>query len=259
MLKEGKILRDATLEQEQALVERAKAGDQEARDALVLSVQGYAIKLVSKYPFSVRMDLIHEANEMVLNLISSYDASKGVLFRTYAWNRMRGTLLDFARENARMVVQPKLSKKRRSILKKVEQAIAEIQKDGFHATVDAIVEKTELSNEDVAWALRHPRFNLDVSFGEPFEPRDPHVDIEGSTLSKRMLERFADELPGFLRSLSEQDQFIFREYFLSETPRSLEEIGNEINLSKSWVSRKAKGTKDKFLKFFRARLVDQET
>ncbi|MFW5951976.1 MAG: sigma-70 family RNA polymerase sigma factor [Gemmatimonadota bacterium] len=228
-------------EREVELGRRAREGDQDALDELVRANLRFAISEAKRYqgrglPLE---DLIQEANAGLVRAAQKFDPEAGNKFITYAVWWVRQSIRKALTEQAHSV---RLPLGRRAELYKVRKARRELKRElGYPPTRAQIAEETGLT-ERVVRALQQvgaPEVQLDAPVGPegdsaigeriPLQDDDDvGVSIEGRQ-ARDLVERA-------LADLRERDALIIRRYYgLEGEPRTLEEIGHELGVSRERV------------------------
>lgn len=90
-----------TREEEVELWQRAEAGDAKAHNRLMTAYQPLVFKLATsfKLPEAETMELLQEGMVGLLEAAESYDYKRQVAFSLFATHRIRGSMLDYLREN----------------------------------------------------------------------------------------------------------------------------------------------------------------
>lgn len=139
----------------ECLVERAQAGDRDAREQLVVEHMGCVRELARRYaglglPFD---DLVQEGSIGVLAAVESFDPSRGE-FDRYVRFRVRSAIRDALTESSRIVRLPKrVVERRRAIDRFVAQRVAAT---GHTPSSDEIAGALGLSVEAVDAAKAAP-------------------------------------------------------------------------------------------------------
>jgi RNA polymerase sigma factor FliA len=177
-----------------------------------------AAELARKYPPNItRADLEGAAELGLVQAARSYDPSRSVSFATFAYYRVRGAIFDEVRKS-------------------------------WHASHPKVSSDKSVSEES---AYAEPYQEAQA----PWEEFEEHTSSMGSSsflsLSSSHSERLAattespasqvlrkeesEAIQEALRKLPKRHRFVLRAYYYEEL--SLVNIGKQLNLSKSWVSR----------------------
>lgn len=164
-------------------------------------------------------DLIAEGNVGLLKAIKSFDWSKNLRFISYAVWWVKQSILQSLNENARTIRLPvnvvqELQKEKKS----VENGLSELS-DKF-VNLPSVIQLDKTINEDGDTLI-------DVISNKDADMPD------GVFNSKDLLK---EKLKQVLNILDERERAIIEDYFgLSGTPRTLEDIGEDFNLTKERV------------------------
>jgi RNA polymerase sigma factor FliA len=205
--------------------------DKERRDQLILEhlplVRHLVGKLSVELPPGIDLDNLESAG--VLGLVEAahhFDPERGVQFKTYAYTRIRGAVLDELRRNC------PLPQNMLQLVARVRRAYDELLPP---VSAQDLADATGLSLEEVADALAAIRMTRLVSW-------DEHDQLIGTRLDDpRRPDRLAEKeeqkrlLTAALASLDERERLIVTLYYLEDL--RLKEIGVVLRLSESRISR----------------------
>ena len=81
---------------EEELWRRMKAGDDGAREELIVAYRPLVFWLAGKFnvPSSVKQDLIQEGMIALINSADRFEHERGLRFSTFAWHRIRGQMIN---------------------------------------------------------------------------------------------------------------------------------------------------------------------
>lgn len=203
----------------------------ERRDQLILEhlpmVRHLVGKLIAELPPGIDAENLESAG--VLGLVEAahhFDPERGAQFKTYAYTRIRGAVLDELRRNCPLP-QHMLQQ-----VARVRRAYDELPPP---VTADALAAATGLSAEEVADCLAAIRMTRLLSWEENGEPIGTRLD------DPRRPDRVAEKeeqkalLTAALGSLDERERLIVTLYYLEDL--RLKEIGQVLRLSESRISR----------------------
>tara|TARA_R110001592_G_scaffold86024_1_gene253948 strand:- start:378 stop:1178 length:801 start_codon:yes stop_codon:yes gene_type:complete len=164
-------------------------------------------------------DLIAEGNFGLLKAIKNFDWSKGNRFISYAVWWVKQSILQSLNENARTIRYP-------------VNVIQALQKEKRKA-------EKEISEFDSKLALLPTTINYDKPINEE---GDTLINVLENINADNPEEAFKDEvnlkseLTKLMSTLDEREQMIIRDYHgLNGTPMTLQEIGDELGLTKERV------------------------
>jgi RNA polymerase sigma factor for flagellar operon FliA len=216
---------------EQAKQAYGAVAEKSRRDQLILEhlglVRHLVGKLVTELPPGVDVDNLESAG--ILGLVEAahhYDPERGAQFKTYAYSRIRGAVLDELRRNCPLP-QHMLQQ-----VARVRRAYEELLPPVSTSTLAAA---TGLTEEEVADTLAAIRLTHLVSWedhgallGTRLEDRQqPHLLAEKDEQKRLLVEA--------LNALDERDRLIVTLYYLEDL--RLKEIAQVLHLSESRVSR----------------------
>lgn len=243
-----------TPDQEVQLSQEIKNGNIEALDKLVKSNLRFVISVAKQYqnqgiPLT---DLINEGNVGLIKAAEKFDATKGFKFISYAVWWIRQTILKAIEEHAKIV---RLPSNKITILNKVKRTLAKLEQEY----------EREPSNEELATVLgMHADEVADfISYNTKAVSIDKPIDEDEDRSLVNVLENpdgveadfnlldesLKQELQRMLSKLSTREEKIICMYFGLDGSKyqSLEEIGNQLELSKERVRQ----IKDKALRKMR--------
>lgn len=164
-------------------------------------------------------DLVAEGNYGLLKAIENFDWSKKLRFISYAVWWVRQSILQSLNENARTIRLPV------NVVQELQKAKKELDKSGV-----------DLPDKFVNLPYT---VNLDSPLNEDGDTlmdvlNNPNAEMADSGLSTE--QTLKDKLIGMLDVLDERERVIVEDYFgLSGSTRTLEDIGNDFDLTKERV------------------------
>jgi RNA polymerase sigma factor for flagellar operon FliA len=203
----------------------------ERRDQLILEhlplVRHLVGKLIAELPPGVDVENLESAG--VLGLVEAahhFDPERGAQFKTYAYTRIRGAVLDELRRNCPLPQQ---------MLQQVARVRRAYNELPPPVTADALAAATGLSAEEVADCLAAIRMTRLLSWEENGEPIGTRLD--DPRRPDRIVEKEEQKalLTAALGSLDERERLIVTLYYLEDL--RLKEIGQVLRLSESRISR----------------------
>jgi RNA polymerase primary sigma factor len=231
-----------TPEQEFDLARRIRAGDRKSLDRMVESNLRFVITIAKEYQGRGLLleDLIAEGNVGLVRAATRYDEAVGVKFTTYAVWWIRQGILSALAEKARMVRLPVNKIKHLCRLERIASGLK--QELGREPSTEEIARQAEMQPRQVQDLLDASRWH--VSLDSPLEegPDTCLMEIiedkeqenpENAVMQRAMM----DEIRSALDSLTPREAQILRLYFglSGEEPLTLEQIGNQFNLTKERV------------------------
>jgi RNA polymerase sigma factor for flagellar operon FliA len=215
----------------QAKLAYSAVAQKERRDQLILDhltlVRHLVGKLIAELPAGVDVENLESAG--ILGLVEAahhYDPERGTQFKTYAYTRIRGAVLDELRRNC------PLPQNKLQLVARIRKAYNELPPP---VTTHALAEATGLSEEEVADALAAIRMTRLISWEE-------HGGLIGTRLDDAHRPDLLAEkeeqkrlLVQALGALDERERLIVTLYYLEDL--RLKEIGAVLHLSESRISR----------------------
>ena len=203
------------------------AAKRQKRDELVVEHLEYVNQicgtLAKRLPDNVDLQNLQSAGVVgLIEAAQNYDESRGVVFKTFSYPRIRGAIIDEIRRNS------PLSQKVMNLVGRIKAAIETIEPP---VTPELISEKTGLTVSEVEEGLEATRIaspqpwesSIKVaSDNEPPEARMEHQEKVGL-------------LADAIELLPKRDRTVVRLYYLEEL--RLKEIGVVLGVSESRVSR----------------------
>ncbi|MCX8085104.1 MAG: RNA polymerase sigma factor RpoD/SigA [Calditerrivibrio sp.] len=230
-----------TREEEYQLGKRIQEGDQEALNKLILSNIKFVVSMANRYKNTgvSLSDLINQGNLGLVEAAKRFDPDKGVKFISYAVWWIRQAMIQLLAEQSGTV---KLPIKQASLLYKINEAIENLSKK-YHRepTSEEISEYLGIPKENIENILMVSRNYL--SFESPIKDGEDRtfldlleskaVKVEDEVINQTL----KDTLYSLLQELDEREANILRmRYGLDgETPMTLEEVGNILNISRERV------------------------
>jgi RNA polymerase primary sigma factor len=226
------------VEEEVQLAQRIKQGDPDALERLVRANLRFVVSVAKQYQHQGLSlpDLINEGNLGLIKAAEKFDETKGFKFISYAVWWIRQSILQAIAEQSRIV---RLPLNKIGTINKINKVFNQLEQQ-FQRTpsADEVAAVVELPEEKVASTLRLQgrHVSVDAPFGE---------DDDGSLLDvmENKESPFADdgllkeslrkEIHRTLSILNEKERTVIERYFgIGRKEMSLEEIGNEIGLSR---------------------------
>jgi len=177
----GNILRRPLLtsEEEQDLIERAKAGDEDAQTRLVESNLRLVISVARRYvrPGLPLEDLVQEGALGLIKAIQNFDLSRGLRFSTYAIHWVRQSVGRAADSHSNMIRLPNHAV---DTLRKIERTRNELRNElGKEPTSEEIAHKLGIPVSKVNRLSRYAQANLSLEH----KPSEDHGTVLGALIS----------------------------------------------------------------------------
>jgi RNA polymerase sigma-32 factor len=234
-----------TPDEEHALAVRlVEHGEGQAARKLIEANLRLVVKIAYEYRRAHKnlLDLVQEGNVGLIQAVSKFDPYRGVKLSSYAAFWIRAYILKFILNNWRLVkigttqAQRKLFFNLRKEKEKLEQL-------GFAPEHKLLAERLDVTEAEVAEMERRLEgsdMSLDAPLSReesggatkldvlPSEDIRPDVAVESQefrALLRSKLDKFAEGLDG-------REQTLFRERWLTDSPKTLQDIGDEFGISR---------------------------
>jgi RNA polymerase primary sigma factor len=238
--------------EEKELGRRIHQGDREALNRLVEANLRFVVSYAKRYRglgLSF-LDLVHEGNLGLIEAAKRFDPDRGVKFISYAVWWVRQAIFHALSEHARVF---RLPQKLTSQVSKVGTARDKLTAELERApTTEELARRTEMSEEEVE-ALRLAAgedVSLSTALGE-----DGTLEL-GDTLEQETIpavelemirSSFAEQIQSMVADLDEKEREVLRMRFGldGEEPRTLQEIGDTLGLSRERIRQIESKAKEK--------------
>jgi RNA polymerase sigma factor FliA len=209
-----------------------RQADQNRRDELILShlplVKHVIGRLLGELPAGVDVENLESAG--VLGLVeaaSKYDASRNAQFKTFAYLRIRGAIVDELRRNSPLP---------QNVLARVSAVRRACRILPHPITVEAIAAETGLTVDEVADTLSAERFAKTMSWEQAAEPNGlmPAQTIDPPDIETERWETI-QQLSEAIETLPAKERMAVTLYYREDL--RLKEISEVMNLSPSRISR----------------------
>lgn len=226
-----------------AYEQEAQRSSAQSRDELIVShlplVKFLVGRIASQLPPHLdQEDLMSAAVIGLITAAERFDPSRGVQFKTFAEQRIRGTILDELRS------QDWLTRSLRDKFKKLEREFAMLEhRLGRNPTSEEVATSLEISVEEYHQMLEEIHLLSFVSLDESWEDEDGSpfglLDIledKGveNPQSQLMARQMLDVLTEAIEGLPEKERLVITFYYYEEL--NLKEIGAVLELSESRIS-----------------------
>jgi len=249
-----------TREEERLLARRYRdTGDREALFRLITANLMLVVRVALSFRRAARnlLDLIQEGNVGLLQAIERFDPELGVRFPTYAAYWVRAYMVKFLLDNVRLV-RVGTTNARRKLLRNLHQEKQRLQGQGFEVGPKLLAEHFDVSEQDVREvqaALDSRDVSIDAPVGEDQRPGaemlpdSARPDVEAEVSRRQLQARAENALGRFRKELGERDALLLDQRILSESPLTLQEIGDRFGTTRE-AARQAEARLMKRLKTF---------
>ncbi len=244
--------------------------DPDAAEKLVLSNLRLVVKIAMEYRrvWANLLDLIQEGNVGLLQGVKRFDPYRGVKLSSYAAYWIRAYILKYLIDNIRMV-RVGSSRAERKLFFQLNRAKRELEREGFEPEPRLLAEKIGVKDHEVVDMenrLAQGDLSLDAptrrgegdsaSFGD-FLPSEGQA-VDDFVAEADMQQTFHEYVDRFAEDLDERELRILRERLLADPPKTLQELGDEFDLTRERVRQIEKKIIGRLSEYLRENLVDFE-
>jgi RNA polymerase sigma-32 factor len=228
------------------------------------------LRLVVKIAYEYRrahknlLDLVQEGNIGLIQAVRKFDPYRGVKLSSYAAFWIRAYILKFILNNWRLV-KIGTTQAQRKLFFNLRKERERLEQMGFEPSAKLLADNlsvTEKEVEEMEKRLASPEASLDAPMTSeddgsrtrldylPSDDIRPDRAFEQGEFAKLL----KDKLEVFAATLEGREQTIFRERWLTETPRTLQEIGDEYGVSRERARQLEKRLLGRLRKYLEAEL-----
>jgi RNA polymerase sigma-32 factor len=225
------------------LVEEEDAG---AARRLIEANLRLVVKIAYEYRRAHRnlLDLIQEGNIGLMQAVRKYDPYRGVKLSSYAAWWIRAYILKFILNNWRLV-KIGTTQAQRKLFFNLRKEKERLEQLGFAPEPALLAERLDVRERDVIemeTRMGSPEASFDAPLSSPDgegsrtrhdlvageEEERPDVRVEKSEFHKLL----RDKLEAFAATLKGREETIFRERWLTDSPLTLQQIGDRYGVSR---------------------------
>ncbi len=256
-----------TREEEKELAVRLKGGDKEAGIALVTANLRLVVKIALEFQrvwMQNLLDLIQEGNIGLMQAVVKFDPYKNVKFSYYASFWIKAYILKFIMDNWRLVKIGTTQGQRKLFfkLKKEKQRLIE---QGFDPKPKLLSQRLGVSEREIV-DMDQRLDGWDVSLDAPLKEdsdteRIDFLSAEAETAEeqvakKEMTTLLQRKITEFKEQMAPREMEIFEQRIFSDSPVTLQEIGDRYGISRERVRQIEKSIIKKMRDFFKNEIPD---
>lgn len=229
-------------EEEVELARRIKKGDNQAMEKLIKANLRFVVSVAKQYQNQGLSlpDLINEGNLGLIKAAQRFDETRGFKFISYAVWWIRQSILQSLAEQSRIV---RLPLNKIGSINKINKAFSELeQRFEREPTILEVAQAMEMAPEEIRDSMRssgrHLSMDAPLLDGEEGNLYDVLLNSEAASPDVNLLnESLRKEIERALSTLTYREASIVRLHFglNGKHPHSLEEIGEEFNLTRERV------------------------
>jgi RNA polymerase sigma-32 factor len=211
------------------------------------------------------MDLIQEGNVGLLKAVKNFDPFRGVRLSSYATWWIRSYILRYMLDNWRLV-RVGTTNARRKLLYNLRKEKEKLENQGYTPTPKLLAEHFGVEESDVIdvqTSLGAGDISVDTPIreGEEATPAmfltdNTAASPEESAERNQFLESLKQEIDSFSKELKPIEQKVLSERILSESPRSLQEIGDDHNITREAIRQTEQRILKKFKRYIAKNIPD---
>lgn len=232
-----------TKEEELQLFQEYQAhGSREAAVKLIMANLRVSVSIAAEYLHTGadHMDLIQEGNVGLMHAIKKFDPSKNVRFYAYAAWWSRAYILRYLLHTFRLV-KVGTTQDQRKLFYNLKKEKAKLEREGFAPDTKLLADRLNVRERDVVemdQRLGNWELSLDQPIGEDQESTlldvlPSHQEPADEQLADHQLKTlFRAKLAEFIKTLEERDEDILRNRILSDSPLTLDDLGNKYGITK---------------------------
>ena len=217
-------------------------GSREAAVKLIMANLRVSVAIASEYLHTGadHMDLIQEGNVGLMQAIKKFDPTKNVRFYAYAAWWSRAYILRYLLNTYRLV-KIGTTQDQRKLFYNLRKEKAKLERDGFAPDTKLLADRLNVRERDIIemdqrlgnWeqSLDQPiGENQDGSLLDILPSQQQPADEQLADHQLRVL--FRAKLADFTKTLEERDEDILRNRILSDTPLTLDDLGDKYGITK---------------------------
>jgi len=244
--------------------------DDEAAYIMVTSNLRLVVKIALEFQrvwMQNLLDLIQEGNIGLMQAVRKFDPYKNVKFSYYASFWIKAYILKFIMDNWRLVKIGTTQGQRKLFfkLKKEKQKLIE---EGFDPKPKLLSERLGVSEREIV-DMDQRLDGWDVSLDAPLKDdtdterieilKTPFESVEEQVAKKEIESILHNKIAKFRKKLTKRELEIFDLRIFSDSPVTLQEIGNRYGISRERVRQVEKNVMKKVREYFKQEIPDFES
>jgi RNA polymerase sigma-32 factor len=244
-------------------------GDLDAARRLVLSNLRLVVKIAMEYrrAWTNVLDLIQSGNVGLMEAVQRYDPHQGVKLSSYAAYWIRAYILKYILDNFR-IVRLGTTRAQRKLFFRLNKEKRALERQGFEVEPKLLAERLDVSEADVV-DMEQRLAEGDLSMNAPLRADEPGAEFgdflsggessaEQNVGDMELRRLFLAKVHEFAASLDERDRKLVDERVLSESPKTLAELGAELGVSRERVRQLEARLVSRLREYLKQQLVDFE-
>lgn len=236
--------------------EHFERGDVEAAHRLITSNLRLVVKIASDFQQVQTnfLDLIQEGNYGLMQAVKKFNPYKGVKLSTYSAWWIRAYILKFIMDN-RSQVKIGTTRAQRKLFFNLRKEAERLLREYDHVDPKMIASNLQVKEQEVI-DMQQRIDSPDVSFESELKtmPQDD-VSLDDQLATEQIRDRFRAEVNEFKVTLNDRERDILERRVLSDTPATLQELGDHHGVSRERARQLETRLVDKLRKFITSRGV----
>lgn len=251
-------------EEKELAIRYLTKNDLEAAYKLVSSNLWLVVKIARDYERAVRslLDIVQEGNIGLMEAVKNFDPYRGVRFPSYAAWWIKAYIIRYVIANWRLV-KIGTTQAQRKLFFNLKKEKEKLEREGFHAGPKLLAEKLNVKESEVVeMEQRLGSSDLSVDAPMPDNPESTMLALlpSGDASAEEMLsqketrEMLLASLEEFASTLKEKELIIFRQRMLGEEKATLQEISDQLSISRERVRQIENRIREKLKEFLLEKL-----
>jgi RNA polymerase sigma-32 factor len=245
-LKEVKAIPRLSIEEELSLTKKYfEEKDLKAAYRLVQSNLWLVVKIAREYSHAVRslLDLVQEGNIGLMEAVKNFNPYKGARLPSYATWWIRAYIVRYLIANWRLV-KLGTTQAQRKLFFNLHKEKEKLEREGFRPEPKLLAEKLNVKESEVVemqQRLGAPDLSVDAPLAGDSDytmhsvlSADGH-SMEDAMAVEQLRDLIAKAIADFESTLREKDRIIFKKRLLSEEKATLQELSDELGISRERV------------------------
>lgn len=259
-----------TREEEKEYARRVQeTGDRDAAYVLVTSNLRLVVKIALEFQrvwMQNLLDLIQEGNIGLMQAVRKFDPYKNVKFSYYASFWIKAYILKFIMDNWRLV-KIGTTQGQRKLFFKLKKEKQKLIDEGFDPKPKLLSERLGVSEREIV-DMDQRLDGWDVSLDAPLknDSDTERIDflsteaesVEDQVAKKEIEALLHDKIAEFRKEMTPRELEIFDLRIFSDTPVTLQEIGDRYGISRERVRQVEKNVIKKMREFFKQQIPDYQ-
>jgi RNA polymerase sigma-32 factor len=254
-------------EEHELAVRYKEYGDIEAAYRLVTGNLRLVVMIARQYQRAFRnlLDLVQEGNIGLMEAVRNFDPYRGVRFPSYAVWWVRAYIIRYIMNNWRMV-KIGTTQAQRKLFFNLQKERERLEAEGFSPEPKLLAQNLGVKEEEVV-EMTQRLTSRDLSVDAPIDSDDESTTLldfmadkrgtaEQEVATNEYRELISEKMAEFAKTLKGKEQVIFSKRLLAEEPLTLQEIGDQYDISRERVRQLESRIKKKLKEYLLRELKD---